>query len=337
MTSTEPRFPRKWEERPPQTNTGDATAPTVRVLCYNVLAQCYVKSAQFPESGSANLRWATRSKRLEAELARHNADILCLQEVDSYEPFWQPALTRLGYDGQSYEPRTMVRKGKQDGSGVFWRQSQFRLVESHKVHFNDVDTAPELLDLKADRPPDHFIRDCVASIVALEPTSPLPHATHPGIIVASAHLFWDPKCQDVKVAQAWWLLKCLAEFRQRHPTYPVMVAADFNGTHDSSHVQLMTNPAPVPDDATSAHFTPLAASTHLVPLLSAYPPDTSVVTNFTPDFRETIDHILHTPDIQVCGVPPLPKMQEFVDAGFKGFPSPNFPSDHLAIGCTFQL
>eukprot|EP00124_Ichthyophonus_hoferi_P001381 Ihof_evm6s70 gene=Ihof_evmTU6s70 len=306
-------FPRQWT----QLNTKDSpvqqgdhhSSNRIRVLSYNILAQCYVKSTQFPWSGKTNLKWANRSKRLKAELSKYQADILCLQEVDHYEDYWRPTLLQLGYDGHAYVPRTSVLKNKEDGSGVFWRSAQFRLVDQQNVHFNDLNFDSAMTKARACKPDDYFIRDCVASIVALEAVG-LHSITNQrrGIIVSSAHIFWDPQCEDVKMAQAWWLLKNLSEFKKKNP-YGLVIAADFNSTWESQLIKLMLG-KPLDPKIEKNPITEMVTMTSLLPLLTVYRPDDDKVTNFTYEFRATIDHILHTPDITCDGILPLPKMSE---------------------------
>ncbi|PIA55166.1 hypothetical protein AQUCO_00800120v1 [Aquilegia coerulea] len=71
--------------------------PTFRVLTYNLLADCLVN-----KSHSYCLDWAQswdyRRQNLLREITSYNADILCLQEVQSnhYDNFLRPELDKLG-------------------------------------------------------------------------------------------------------------------------------------------------------------------------------------------------------------------------------------------------
>lgn len=80
-----------------------------------------VRRELFPECSKSSLRWANRRKTLLAQVSAIDADILCLQECDFYDEFWQPELQTRGYlSFYSRKPN-----GKRDGCATFWKADRY--------------------------------------------------------------------------------------------------------------------------------------------------------------------------------------------------------------------
>lgn len=124
----------------------------MRILSWNVLADSYIRASYYPHSEPALLRRGARTVEIVDLLARHAADVCCLQEV---EPALIAAL-RLRLPG--WELRFAGKRGKPDGVALLARE----------LALDDV-TPLEL--------PDGF--------VALL-------ATVGGLRIATTHLRWDP-------------------------------------------------------------------------------------------------------------------------------------------------
>ena len=67
-------------------------------MCYNVLAQIYATRQVYPYTSIWALAWEYRKHRLIREIVSHQADIICLQEVQAnhFEHFFQPQLYKHG-------------------------------------------------------------------------------------------------------------------------------------------------------------------------------------------------------------------------------------------------
>lgn len=104
----------------PEHTEVSSSAPLVRIVSYNILAQSYVKGISFPHSPSPCLRWKNRSKAVLERLLSFDADVLCLQELDEYESYYKSRLTREGYSSVYIQ-----RSGrKRDGCGIFFKRSR---------------------------------------------------------------------------------------------------------------------------------------------------------------------------------------------------------------------
>lgn len=221
---------RHWEQAPPR-HSDDPPPPGVSagfdftVMSYNILSQDLLRDNAYlyqhcpPEV----LSWDYRLPRLLREIQAHNADILCLQEVqeDHFVEQIRPALEALGYQCE-YKKRT---GHKPDGCAVVFKTSRLSLLSSNPVEFFRRGDA--LLD-----------RDNVGLVVCLSPSSD-PASS---ICVANTHLLYNPRRGDIKLAQ---LAILLAEVNRvsRLPdgsTNPVLLCGDLNSTPWSPLYRFLT-------------------------------------------------------------------------------------------------
>ena len=152
--------------------------------------------------------------------------MLALQEVDQYDEFWAPWLIDRGYGGV-WKCRTAVTANKKDGCGLFYKLDKFDLVAKREIEYNDIafgrpagserragggvgdasrssDGAVSATSTVPTEMQTH-LRDCVGVLALLRAKQRPEH--HSGLVlVASTHLFWDPRHADVKIAQAERLL-----------------------------------------------------------------------------------------------------------------------------------
>ena len=94
----------------------------------------FVRPNSFPYCEKRWLRWNYRKNLLFAELLELRSDIICLQEVDKANDFYQ------FLSGQGYAVTYIKRANKKrDGCLVAFRHSKFSLISPiYKVNFNDL-------------------------------------------------------------------------------------------------------------------------------------------------------------------------------------------------------
>lgn len=84
------------------------------VLSYNVLAQVLLEEHPYlyRESDPEDLSWEKRAQRILREVKDCQADVLCLQEVqsDHFDTFYFPSLKKLGFEG-IFKKRTGDKQG----------------------------------------------------------------------------------------------------------------------------------------------------------------------------------------------------------------------------------
>ena len=280
-----------------------------------MLAQCYTRSALFPKSPKSALKLKPRLAAVLAEVASSDADIALLQEVekDWFESTLAPALAEKGY-GCLYKQRTAARKAKLDGSAILWRRTRFTLAaDVLEIEFNDLapgaggtggtDSAPV-----GDGEEHHtLVRDNIGLVAAFTSTA----GPSADVVVATAHLYWDPRADDVKVAQTRHLIEAATCYAQTHAgdAKRVVIGGDLNSLPGSEAVRAFE-----------------AAG-----LASAYGTDTPEFTTLTPGFTGCIDWIFHGSAFAPTArrqVPPADR-----EALGEALPSHTQPSDHLMLVC----
>ncbi|XP_061098354.1 protein angel homolog 2 isoform X2 [Conger conger] len=194
------------------------------VMSYNILAQQLLQENPYlyKHCHSSILDWNYRFPNILKELKIHNADILCLQEVqeDHYQNQLKPSLESLGYQCE-YKRRT---GRKSDGCAVSFKRDRFSLVSLHPVEYFRQDVP--ILD-----------RDNVGQVLLLHPLhqpdppgAPSPPGPGPVLCVANTHLLYNPRRGDIKLAQLAVLLAEITRVSrlQDGSACPVVLCGDFN-------------------------------------------------------------------------------------------------------------
>ncbi|GAA6002521.1 hypothetical protein JCM10207_001160 [Rhodosporidiobolus poonsookiae] len=338
---------------------------TFSLLCYNILCDKYATSSMYGYTPSWALSWEYRKELILQEVLNYGSDIVCLQEVDveQYETYFLENLSAQEYDGVHYpksRARTMSGDEKRsvDGCATFFKNTVFALVEQHLIEFNQI--ALRRPDFKKSE--DMFNRvmtkDNIAVVTLLEHRD-----SGARLIVANAHITWDPEFRDVKLVQVAMLMDelnkianefaklppriNLAEGYDKAPHYatgnkiPTVICGDFNSEPGSGVYEFLSRGHVEKDhedfmDRTYGLYTSDGLN-HRFNLKSAYSHIGELpFTNMTPGFTGAIDYIWYT--TQSLGVQGL--LGE-VDRGYLesavGWPSAHFASDHLPVLAELRL
>ncbi|CAG9759345.1 unnamed protein product [Ceutorhynchus assimilis] len=193
------------------------------VMSFNVLAQELLQ--QHPDlycrHNHLALKWEERWKRIHEEISNYRPDIVCLQEVQEshLSEYFLKQLKLLGYCG-IYKKRTGFTC---DGCAIFYKMKSVSLLEHVTVEFMQPNIP--LLD-----------RNNVAIVAVLCPKG-LPDSK---FVVATTHLLYNPKRQDVRLAQMQILLAEIERLsfhldsKKQKKYLPIILNGDFNATPTSS-------------------------------------------------------------------------------------------------------
>ncbi len=105
-----------------------------RLASYNVLADSYVKPQWYPTVDPEVLRWDRRKFALAERILRLDADIICLQEVETEAyALLEQSLGAKGYKG------VYVKKGsgRPDGCAIFFKPDELRFAGSETIYYSD--------------------------------------------------------------------------------------------------------------------------------------------------------------------------------------------------------
>ncbi|ESK82821.1 ccr4-not complex subunit ccr4 [Moniliophthora roreri MCA 2997] len=236
---------------------------TMSALCYNILCEKYATERLYGYTPQWALDWDYRKELILNEILGYNADFLCLQEVSGkqYDEFFTSRLTPKSYSGiyfQKSRARNMPSSSDRstvDGCATFYRSSTYTLIESHLIEFST--HAMQRSDFK--KTEDMFNRvlgkDNIGSICLFE-------HRHTGtrVIIANAHITWNPDYSDVKLVQVALLVEEIEQAADRFaklpprkdldspapPTYsdgtkiPIILAADLNSVPESGVYEFLS-------------------------------------------------------------------------------------------------
>jgi CCR4-NOT transcription complex subunit 6 len=198
------------------------------------------------------LAWEFRRDLLLNEIRGHDADIVCLQEVDqgSYHGFFREQLAYNDYKGV-YWPKGRAQGMHEeeakvvDGCATFFKGSKYILLDKNMIHFGQ--TAVRRPDAKGQDDIYNRVwqKDNIAVVVFLEN-----RLSGERLIVVNAHIHWDPAYKDVKLIQAAILMEEVTQLAERYAKIPPCTdktAFRFAESEDRSESQETTttvDPAP---------------------------------------------------------------------------------------------
>jgi CCR4-NOT transcription complex subunit 6 len=127
----EPPQPRDWIVLDDSDSPSDEK---FQVVSFNILCKLAATPQQFGYTPSRALSWDYRKEIILEELRKQDADIICLQEMDSdnYHNLFRETLARSGYKGVFWpraKSRTMTPEQQKqvDGCATFIRDSKYVL------------------------------------------------------------------------------------------------------------------------------------------------------------------------------------------------------------------
>ncbi|CAG7834867.1 unnamed protein product [Allacma fusca] len=199
------------------------------VMSYNILSQHLLTMHNNLYSGCdpRALNHNFRKQLFFSELEEIQPDILCLQEVEESDFYkvHEPTLFLKGYKG-IYKKRT---GDKQDGCAIFYKATRFSFVDKLSVEYFQ----PHIPLLN---------RDNVGLLIKLR-TNKFGAGRKHTFVVGTTHILFNPKRQDVKLAQMQLLLAELDRFafcgldpKGQAKYHPIILTGDFNA---EPHNQLM--------------------------------------------------------------------------------------------------
>nr|XP_057927599.1 CCR4-NOT transcription complex subunit 6-like [Doryrhamphus excisus]XP_057927601.1 CCR4-NOT transcription complex subunit 6-like [Doryrhamphus excisus] len=361
----------------------DQALPTAAftVMCYNVLCDKYATRQLYGYCPSWALTWEYRKKGILEEISNGDADIISLQEVETqqYYSLFLETLKERGYDGY-FCPKSRAKLVSEqerkhvDGCAVFFKTEKFSLVQKHTVEFNQVAMAnSEGSEVMLNRV---MTKDNIGVAVLLEVNKDLFSGgvkTAPErqlLLVANAHMHWDPEYSDVKLIQTMMFLselKSIAESASGSSaagagspssdssSIPIVLCADLNSLPDSGVVEYLSDGGVADNhkDFKELRYNECLSNfscngkngnaadgsiTHSFQLKSAYDGNLMPYTNYTYDFKGVIDYIFFSRTrMSVLGLLGPLDHQWLVDNNITGCPHPHIPSDHFSLLAQLEL
>lgn len=145
------------------------------------------------------------------------------------------------------------------------------------------------------------------------------------VCVANTHIYWDPSYPYIKTIQCHYLCENITKFlNEKNLDIPIIICGDFNSLPDSSAYELMLKGKSKLQNTELIHSLNLSSSFEKEPKF----------TNFTPDFKGTLDYIFYNSKLKVSKNLETTKEEEIKTIGL---PNDFYPSDHISLYCEFNL
>ncbi|EDV26843.1 uncharacterized protein TRIADDRAFT_12445, partial [Trichoplax adhaerens] len=307
----------------------------LRIVSYNILSSGYSNDV-FRYCNPRYLRYSYRLPLIIDELVGYNADIICLQECDKelLQNVILPAMRTHGYSGNHIFKKAEVK----EGLALLYNRSKFQLLSLHTFALRDLLLKDESLGHLAKQIKKHpqLKRKCVnLPNVAMACVFRWREAPNKLFCIGNTHLYANPMLPEVRLVQASVVLHQLNLIRNKFTdVLPILLCGDFNSIPNSNVYQLLTT-----HQKHQKHFFPTTAD-RWKPIdlvldnafdfysLCGIPQ----FTNYVQDFVGTLDYIFGEKEyVDVKQVVPFPTEDEIKRD--KALPSPNAPSDHLALVC----
>ncbi|XP_027147983.1 carbon catabolite repressor protein 4 homolog 1-like isoform X1 [Coffea eugenioides] len=335
-----------------------------RVLSYNILADLYTVSGAYTHCPNWALTWEYRRRNLLNEILSYDADILCLQEVqsDHFKNFFEPEFAKLGYSAIYKRKTKEVYSANEyviDGCATFFRHDRFKIVIKYEVEYDKM-ALPVIEVLEPDKRNNGLFRlmkDNVALVVILEEkdNGRSPDAARSTICVANTHIHRGSDASDVRLFQVVNLIRGLEKIDSSG--IPILICGDMNSLPGSDPHRFLINgevgcfsekfrdPLGIHKHLKLSHSMHLAcAYAHLLDSNEVgqhqkekmdYQAMEPLFTCFKPSLTGTLDYILYSKNrLKVDG---LLKLLDYDSLEKRLLPSPLWSSDHVALMANFRV
>ena len=173
----------------------------IHVMSYNLLADQMCSPDYFTYASPQVLDFNFRGPRVIEEISLSEASLICLQEVDRIDDFYEPKLNELGFSliyGRREVPEyhTLV---------VGYRSEEWVLIDTEQIEFSDLsEVFPDL---------DEFKKRKQAILCLFRHVK-----TNETIVVGNTHFEHNPIFDHVKFAQACFYMEKIAKYIRDNKT-----------------------------------------------------------------------------------------------------------------------
>ncbi|PQE19045.1 Glucose-repressible alcohol dehydrogenase transcriptional effector protein [Rutstroemia sp. NJR-2017a WRK4] len=225
------------------------------VLSYNILCDNYVNPTQYGYVPSKALEWEHRKEEILREIETRDPDFVCLQEVDAdnFREFFSVKLAYHDYKGVFWpksRAKTMSESAAKgvDGCATFYKNNKYILLDKQLIDFANI--AINRPDMKNQHDIFNRVmpRDHIAVVAFFEN-----RLTGSRVIVANAHLFWDPAYADVKLIQMAILMESVSKLAEKYQRWPACKDKKAYTITDDTTAE--TPAPPPPEPAPSMEYT----------------------------------------------------------------------------------
>jgi mRNA deadenylase 3'-5' endonuclease subunit Ccr4 len=345
----------------------------LRVLTYNILSDQNMDVSSKADRNQETADLLNRSRRMPLilhEIICHQADVICLQEVDElvYESLLKPVLEYLGYQGYFSVKQT---DGTREGCAMFWSLKVFQKAndEECKSFLLGSILADLLKTMDEDSEwygPAAAIREIFRDRPDLEETilTKLGHVLQIArlrdlegkpLLLANAHNFFHPIADHVRTLQLFAAAYQLS-IEQGAGMKPFVFCGDFNTSlanaarllvekctpknfhRHRTHLNTFSWMGTIREERYDHDFPELRLPDGFPDVSPGYT-EQPEFTHFVVGYKGSLDHIMFTSktkagEIKTLRSGAMPSIEQV--ARHTAMPSPCFPSDHVSLVCDLE-
>ncbi|XP_062541098.1 2',5'-phosphodiesterase 12 [Armigeres subalbatus] len=321
-----------------------------RVVTYNILADLYADSDYsrnelFGYCPNYALHIDYRKQLFIKEILGYNADIICLQEVDSkiYDFDLTTVLRLFSFEGH------FKAKGKTaEGLATFYNAQRFQELDRQGITFGEnLESAPAFQclwnQIKNNEKLAVRIKDRSTAIQATLLRSRSVPKKH--LLVANTHFYFHPDADHIRLLQGGFSMLYIRDLYEKYERemsldrndFAIVFCGDFNSVPECGMYRLMTERFVGDElaDWLSNEEEAVRGVTLSQPFWFKSACGCPKYTNYTVGFKACIDYIYYQSDaLKVNDVVPLPSEEELM--AYDAIPSPVLPSDHIALVASLE-
>ncbi|XP_055601434.1 2',5'-phosphodiesterase 12 [Uranotaenia lowii] len=321
-----------------------------RVISYNILADYYADSdfsrtELFGYCPNYALHIDYRKQLFIKEIVGYNADIVCLQEVDSkvYDLDLLPVLRLKNFDGHY-----RTKGSTAEGLATFFDTNRFEVLGKQAIMIGNelekLDVFQGLWNqIKSNEKLATRIKDRSTTIQATLLRSRQDPNKH--LLVANTHFYFHPDADHIRLLQGGFSMLYVRSLYERYQQelklqdehFAIIFCGDFNSVPECGMYRLMTERFVGDEmaDWQSNEEEAVRGVTLAQPFTFQSACGCPKFTNYTVGFQACIDYIYYQCDkLKVNDIVPFPAEEELM--AYDAIPSPVFPSDHIALGASLE-
>ncbi|EGC30945.1 hypothetical protein DICPUDRAFT_50499 [Dictyostelium purpureum] len=236
-----------------------------KIITFNILADLYVSDHYYSYLPPYALKWNTyRSHLLIPQILQYDADVACMQEVDTMYVQLFSEMNKKGYqhfpEYLDSKTNTPMQLKYREGCFIFFKKSRFNFIKGLPIDYRtieqgnliDTETVSKLMTDQIFKlvigthlhDSSHHVRHC---LVLVEDK-----VTKEKMIFVSIHLYWGSysvyQIQCVQIHLFSLILRKFIKDNKLDINIPIIICGDFNSSPDSSVYQYLTTGSMSNDD-----------------------------------------------------------------------------------------
>jgi mRNA deadenylase 3'-5' endonuclease subunit Ccr4 len=185
-----------------------------KLLQWNTLGKNFCDAKAFPLVDESYRNWDYRKELLKSHISNKNADLMCFEEIDSFEEFKNEIVSESTYDSIYYSK-------DEGGQGIafFYNKNKFKLTKSEKVTLPKNDQG---------EPSNQFFSYYEIKAIDIDKD----------LVVIATHLKAKAEFEHIRQIQINFLLNYV---ESKFKDLPIIICGDFNTEPYSGTIQTVMN------------------------------------------------------------------------------------------------